>query len=188
MKLDTTTVHNDRVATVVGDFNGTPVYSMDIAEVDFDAARESRRAVLAAQNQAEPSVSTAELNAGEAVCPDNVIRRGTTLEVRGDEYYNAVKDPENTQRISIAEARRINAVEARVLFLPVDWHAYDPKTGNEIKASTISWRPNRYRASDARELFWDANGKPADKNAVQRDAMVFNDDTDYALLHEEVGA
>jgi 1,6-anhydro-N-acetylmuramate kinase len=164
MKLDTTTVHNDRVATVVGDFNGTPVYSMDIAEVDFDAARESRRAVLAAQNQAEPSVSTAELNAGEAVCPDNVIRRGTTLEVRGDEYYNAVKDPENTQRISIGEARTFLGTEG----------------------VTMTWRPNKYRASDARELFWDANGKPADKNAVQRDAMVFNDDTDYALLHEEV--
>jgi len=162
MKLDTTTVHNDRVATVVGDFNGTPVYSMDIAEVDFDAARESRRAVLAAQNQAEPSVSTAELNAGEAVCPDNVIRRGTTLEVRGDEYYNAVKDPENTQRISIGEAL-----------------AY----AEMALGATVTWRPNRYRASDARELFWDANGKPADKNAVQRDAMVFNDDTDYALLH-----
>jgi len=163
MKLDTTTVHNDRVATVVGDFNGTPVYSMDIAEVDFDAARESRRAVLAARNQAEPSVSTAELNAGEAVCPDNVIRRGTTLEVRGDEYYNAVKDPENTKRIKVVYARVFEEIN-----------------------SIITWRPNRYRASDARELFWDANGKPADKNAVQRDAMVFNDLTDYALLHEEV--
>ena len=163
MKLDTTTVHNDRVATVVGDFNGTPVYSMDIAEVDFDAARESRRAVLAAQNQAEPSVSTAELNAGEAVCPDNVIRRGTTSEVRGENYYNAVKDPENTQRISIAEARTFLGTEG----------------------VTMTWRPNRYRASDARELFWSSDGKPADKNAVQRDAMVFNDDTDYALLHEE---
>src|ERR1700685_2461414 len=152
MKLDTTTVHNDRVATVVGDFNGTPVYSMDIAEVDFDAARESRRAVRAAQNQAEPSVSTAELNAGEAVCPDNVIRRGTTLEVRGDEYYNAVKDPENTQRISIAEARIVDYATPGTL---------------------VTWRPNRYRASDAREMFWDSNGKPADKNAVQRDAMVF---------------
>jgi len=163
MKLDTTTVHNDRLATVVGDFNGTPVYSMDIAEVDFDAARESRRAVLAARNQAEPSVSTAELNAGEAVCPDNVIRRGTTLEVRGDEYYNAVKDPENTKRIKVVYARVFEEIN-----------------------SIITWRPNRYRASDARELFWDANGKPADKNAVQRDAMVFNDLTDYALLHEEV--
>jgi hypothetical protein len=50
----------------------------------------------------------------------------------------------------------------------------------------MTWRPNRYRASDARELFWSSDGKPADKNAVQRDAMVFNDDTDYALLHEEV--
>jgi len=117
--------------------------------------------VLAAQNQSEPSVSTVGLMAGEAICPDNVIRRGTTLEVRGDEYYNAVKDPENTQRISIAQA----------------WFALV----NE--GVTMTWRPNRYRASDARELFWDANGKPADKNAVQRDAMVFNDDTDYALLH-----
>ena len=182
MKLDTTTVHNDRVAIVVGDFNGTPVYSMDIAEVDFDAARESRRAVLAAQNQSEPSVSTVGLMAGETICADNVVRRWTALEV------NNVKDPANTQKISIAEARRINAVEARVLFLPVDWHAYDPKTGNEIKASTISWRPNRFRFSDAREMFWDSNGKPVDKNTAQRDAMVFNDDTDYALLHEEVGA
>jgi hypothetical protein len=166
MKLDTTTVHNDRVAIVVGDFNGTPVYSMDIAEVDFDAARESRRAVLAAQNQSEPSVSTVGLMAGEAICPDNVIRRGTTLEVRGDDYYNAVKDPEHTVRIHIAEARTFLGTEG----------------------VTMTWRPNRYRASDARELFWDANGKPADKNAVQRDAMVFNDDTDYALLHEEVSA
>ena len=40
-----------------------------------------------------------------------------------------------------------------------------------------------YRATDNRVMFWDANGKPADKNAEQRDAMVFNDDTDYALLH-----
>jgi hypothetical protein len=166
MKLDTTTVHNDRVANVVGNFNGTPVYHMDIAEVDFDAARESRRAVLAAKNQSEPSVSTAGLMAGEAICADNVIRRGTTLEVRGDDYYNAVKDPEHTARIHIAEARTFLGTEG----------------------VTVTWRPNRYRASDARELFWDANGKPADKNAVQRDAMVFNDDTDYTLLHEEVGA
>jgi hypothetical protein len=165
IKSDTLVAHNGRIEEVIGYFCGSPIYSMSIPDVDFDSARESRRAVLAAQNQAEPSVSTAELNAGEAICPDNVIRRGTTLEVRGEDYYNAVNDPENTQRISIAEARIVDYATPGTL---------------------VTWRPNRYMASDARELFWDGNGKPADKNAVQRDAMVFNDDTDYALLHEEV--
>jgi len=166
IKSDTLVAHNDRVEEVIGYFCGSPIYSMSIPDVDFDAAREARRAVLVAQNQEEPSVSTAEVRAGEDIGSDNVIRRSTTAEARGDAYYNAVKDPEHTQRISIAEARSFSDAEG----------------------ITLTWRPNMYRASDFREQFWNAKGKPENKNMVQRDAMVFNDDTDYALLHEEVAA
>jgi hypothetical protein len=119
MKLDTLTVHNDRVTEVVGEFCGTPVFRMDIDDVDFDAARDSRRAVLMAQSQETPSVSTAATLPGEEVCADGIVRRTTTAESVGEEYYNKeYKDPENTRRVSIAEARIASDAGAMVTWRP----------------------------------------------------------------------
>jgi len=155
-KLDNHVAHASRVGEKIGEYCGTPIVTLDTLGMEVDIERETYNRV---HNSSGPGI-TAEIMSGEVLCKDNIIRRGTTAEVRGDEYYNNVKNPANTKRVRIADARVLSHAE-----------------------TVVSWRPNMYRATDNRVMFWDANGKPADKNAVQRDAMVFNDDTDYALLH-----
>jgi hypothetical protein len=119
-ELDTLVVHNDRVEKVIGYFCGSPIYALSTQEADFDAARYRRNIVLMNKelSDTQSEVSTAEVLPGELVCPDGIVRRGTTAEAIGDEYYNQAVSEENTQRISIVEAQVHSDAGAVVTWRP----------------------------------------------------------------------
>lgn len=117
MKLDSLIAHNDSVSEVVGAFCGTPIYALAVSSMDMATERETRNAVLASKEFGE-SPNVAEVLPGEEICADGIIRRTTTAEAVGDDYYKQEKAEENTQKISIAEAQVHSEAGALVTWRP----------------------------------------------------------------------
>jgi hypothetical protein len=61
---------------------------------------------------------SAEILPGEELCKDNIIRRTSTVETRGNEYYKQEHNEDNTKRVSIAEARIASDAGAVVYWRP----------------------------------------------------------------------
>jgi hypothetical protein len=100
----------------VGEFCGSPIVTLDQRAVGIDAIIEVSMVIEANKSFTSEPV---ELNIlpGEIVCEDGVIRRGTTAEAIGDEFYNFVV-PKGTRKVSISEARLASAAGESVTWRP----------------------------------------------------------------------
>jgi hypothetical protein len=123
MKLDTLIARIDSVGEVVGNFCGSPIYSLSILKIDTDAARYRRNVGVSNKlpvTDLVPLESTAEVLPGETICTDNVTRRATTTEVIGyDTYKGQVTCEKGTHRVSIEEARKLSFENANITWRPM---------------------------------------------------------------------
>ena len=81
MRTDVNYSHYKNIREQVGEFCGTPIRLYDPFDLELDDALDVQNVRL--RNQAmgcSDSPSTAEVLPGEVVCPDNIIRRKTTVE------------------------------------------------------------------------------------------------------------
>jgi len=92
MRTDALTAHSDDIGPPVGEFHGTAIRAMNPIDVELREIKDIQfRARLALGT--EPV--SAEVLPGEVVV-DNVIRRATTAEALGEEFY-AMAIPEGTR-------------------------------------------------------------------------------------------
>lgn len=84
-KLDNLIAHDSRISREEpqGFFCGSPVYTLDTLGMDVDALVDVKRIV---DMQIDTS-NTAEVLPGESICGDNIVRRTTTAESKGEAFY-----------------------------------------------------------------------------------------------------
>ena len=86
MKIDSLVMHSDDIGESVGEFFGSPIREVNLLDVEVREELDMQaRARLGLGVEAVP----AELLPGEVV-KDNIIRRETTAEVVGEEFYKVV--------------------------------------------------------------------------------------------------
>lgn len=99
MKSDTQIIHSDDIGEVVGDFHGTPIRSLNSFASELREQDDSQiRARAGLGTESTPT----EIMAGE-IAKDNLIRRETTSEVIGEQFYTE-EIPEG-QQVPIDVAR-----------------------------------------------------------------------------------
>ena len=85
MKIDSLVMHSDDIGESVGEFFGSPIREVNLLDVEVREELDMQaRARLGLGVETVP----AELLPGEVV-KDNIIRRETTSEVVGEEFYKA---------------------------------------------------------------------------------------------------
>lgn len=84
MKLDPVIVHADNLGKTVGEFYGTPIREVDMLAIEL---REILDSQLSARISLGEGAAHTELLPGEIV-KDNIIRRFTTAEAVGEEFYD----------------------------------------------------------------------------------------------------
>jgi len=98
MRTDSLIAHTEDVGPIVGEFYGTPIRGLDYLDIEV-------REISDAQQRARYFLGSAsapiEVFPGEVV-KDNLIRRSTTAEVLGGQFYEE-KTPEG-RKASLAEA------------------------------------------------------------------------------------
>lgn len=100
----------------IGDFCGSPIHEMYTRDIDVDVVVETNR--LVEINRKNTSVFVAEILPGELICErDNVIRRETTAEAIGPEFYE-YEMPKDSRIVTLAEARKAAASGALVTWRP----------------------------------------------------------------------
>ena len=83
MKIDSLVMHSDDIGESVGEFFGSPIREVNLLDVEVREELDMQaRARLGLGVETVP----AELLPGEVI-KDNVIRRSTTAEVVGEEFY-----------------------------------------------------------------------------------------------------
>ena len=86
MKIDSLVMHSDDIGESVGEFFGSPIREVNLLDVEVREELDTQaRARLGLGVETVP----AELLPGEVV-KDNIIRRETTAEVVGEEFYKVV--------------------------------------------------------------------------------------------------
>ena len=104
MKLDVLFAKEEHLFSINSpEFCGSPILGIDSLAVKDAANRFIEEAVRLGKNN--PSPNTAEVLPGEEICPDNVIRRGTTAEAMGDAYYNREFEEKDMKKVSIGVAQ-----------------------------------------------------------------------------------
>ena len=119
LKLDNNIAHDSRVNRdkPVGAFCDVPIVTLDKLGMDADVLLDLHMRLRFSSGTSIP----AEVMPGESICEDHIIRRTTTAEAIGEDYYLSQELTEaNTQRVPIDAARSLS--KAGLL---------------------ISWRPNR---------------------------------------------
>ena len=104
-KLDNLIAHDSRVdrREPQGFFCGSPVFLLDKRGMDVDALVDAKR--LVDMQLVYPN--TAEVLPGESICDDNVVRRTTTAEHRGDAFYEQLEE-------NIVEGNSVSLEAARL--------------------------------------------------------------------------
>lgn len=103
-RLDNLVAHDSRVdrREPQGYFCGSPVFTLDKRGMDVDVLVDVKRTV---DFELAPTF-TAEVLPGESICDDNIIRRTTTAESRGDAFYAQLEgNVENGKKVSLGVAR-----------------------------------------------------------------------------------
>jgi hypothetical protein len=113
IQLDVNYAREEHLGDIVGVFCGSPIRTLDKRAVDAMEARDIQRTVL----QKLDGPNTAELLPGQEICSDNIIRRSTTAEARGEEFYSFV-DPQGMQRVSLGVAKLKSGDGAVVWYRP----------------------------------------------------------------------
>ncbi len=98
--MDNLALHSSAIGAQVGTFYGTPIFSFDATIAKAQGDEESRLRI--AESQILGLETSPELNPGETVCKDGIIRRTTTSEFLGTEFR--AKDPDGTLRVPVSEA------------------------------------------------------------------------------------
>jgi hypothetical protein len=98
--MDNLALNNGAIGAQVGTFYGTPIFSFDETIAKAQGDEESRLRI--AESQILGLETSPELNPGETICKDNLIRRATTSEFLGSEFR--AKDPDGTLRVPVSDA------------------------------------------------------------------------------------
>ena len=103
-RLDNLIAHDSRRNRnePLGFFCGSPVFALDKRGMDVDALVDVKRIV----DMQIDAPNTAEVLPGETICADNIIRRTTTAEHRGDAFYAQLEE-------NIVDGKLVSTEEAR---------------------------------------------------------------------------
>ena len=112
LTLDPLYAKAEHLGEVVGIFCGSPIRTLNQRAVDLDQTLELEHIV-----DLDMAPTPTPLLPGEVVCSDGVIRRETSAEVVGSEFY-AFTTPKGAQKVSIAEATLASLAGESVLWRP----------------------------------------------------------------------
>jgi hypothetical protein len=118
LKLDINYTHSKNVAydkNPVGHFCSSPIREIYTREVELDQIVEVHR-TIEINRDLGPGLPV-EVLPGELICDDHIVRRDTTSEAIGAEFYE-YEFPQGARKVSIKEARQLANEGAMVTFRP----------------------------------------------------------------------
>jgi hypothetical protein len=112
LTLDPLYAKAEHLGEVIGHFCSTPIRTLNQRAVDLDQLLEVQHIVDLGMAPAP-----AEILPGERTCEDGIIRRVTSAEAVGPEFYNFAI-PKDMRKVGITEARQASLAGEMVWFRP----------------------------------------------------------------------
>ena len=118
MKLDISHTHNKNVEynqEPTGYFCGSPIRQMYTREMELDQIVDTDRTIEINRNT--PPALAVEILPGELICDDRIVRRSTTSEALGTEFYN-YEVPTAARKVPLEIARKLMDEGAMITWRP----------------------------------------------------------------------